>query len=893
MPRSPVPSIFLILALSGAAIGLTTMPIQAASAVAVACDPPIPAPGETLVWDASLSPIQICQDTTIPAGATVELAPGTRLVVSSGVTLSVQGELRALGTEASPITIEGGGQALVAGLMDMEHATVTLDVNAASGARAAIRLAHGVVPDGSDLSQPVRDAVVALEDVVVERGFVNAFGQLAFHGVEFRDPGPFTSVGAYLLARDVVMHGRNLEVVVDYQPRLLSNVDVLDPFQGAAIIATAGGVGPGSNLLIDADCQLVGAEYPVRLRTGGLHPDSVLPLTGNDRNAIAIGGAGAGSGVCDWPDLGLPYHVEDDARVQGRVRPAPGTVFKLGLFDSLQIFGNFFDDSTIFRGTPETPVYLERLHPDDEPGGLALFTSTAEYLDVTGMRITSTSGFNFIRESTIRQSLVGIFGDASATVEIRGCQIYDNDVGVEDDASSSPAIDMAGGVPGAGGRPNILEGNTIAAQNNASPSGRSGDFPAQLNWWGDTSGPFSPFINPDGRGDEIGFAVEAEPWLTQRPDLTDTPPYVDIHYPFILAEPGDTLLLRWDARDDGSITDQRILLDISGGGAFEYVVLKDGLDGDQRSAFITIPDIGLTGDARSSLLRVEAADDAGNVGTHDITLQVPTQNRPDGLVTFRPSPAEGFVPREERNICYDATGIAAGNITFFLVLDTEANSLQRGPSGRAGIGECSISSLRFPAVSTNRARFLLFSDGVGNDNDWYFSHPFEVRPSAHFPDRPPTASMLTPVQGDRFSGGSVVPMTWTASDDESLREFRIQVSLNDGRTWSTFDTIAGDRRAYDLRLPPLDATLENVRVRIVAVDERFQATASGDDRTIAFEPGAGCRVDLDGDGRATLFDFLAFQNAFDAGDPVADFDGDGELTLFDFLAFQNAFDLGC
>ncbi len=54
-----------------------------------------------------------------------------------------------------------------------------------------------------------------------------------------------------------------------------------------------------------------------------------------------------------------------------------------------------------------------------------------------------------------------------------------------------------------------------------------------------------------------------------------------------------------------------------------------------------------------------------------------------------------------------------------------------------------------------------------------------------------------------------------------------------------------------------------------------------------------CIADFDGDGQLTLFDFLAFQNAFDAGEPAADFDGDGELTLFDFLAFQNAFDAGC
>jgi hypothetical protein len=42
-----------------------------------------------------------------------------------------------------------------------------------------------------------------------------------------------------------------------------------------------------------------------------------------------------------------------------------------------------------------------------------------------------------------------------------------------------------------------------------------------------------------------------------------------------------------------------------------------------------------------------------------------------------------------------------------------------------------------------------------------------------------------------------------------------------------------------------------------------------------------------------IFDFLAFGNFFDAGDPRADFDGDGVLDIFDFLAFGNEFDAGC
>jgi alpha-amylase len=54
-----------------------------------------------------------------------------------------------------------------------------------------------------------------------------------------------------------------------------------------------------------------------------------------------------------------------------------------------------------------------------------------------------------------------------------------------------------------------------------------------------------------------------------------------------------------------------------------------------------------------------------------------------------------------------------------------------------------------------------------------------------------------------------------------------------------------------------------------------------------------CRADIDNSGRLDLFDFLAFQNAFVAGEPEADFDNNGSLDLFDFLAFQNEFAAGC
>lgn len=72
---------------------------------------------------------------------------------------------------------------------------------------------------------------------------------------------------------------------------------------------------------------------------------------------------------------------------------------------------------------------------------------------------------------------------------------------------------------------------------------------------------------------------------------------------------------------------------------------------------------------------------------------------------------------------------------------------------------------------------------------------------------------------------------------------------------------------------------------VTRVDELVEGSA-----TITI---VACRADFNEDGAADLFDFLAFMNAFDAGDPLADFDFDGELTLFDFLAFQDRFDQGC
>jgi hypothetical protein len=82
----------------------------------------------------------------------------------------------------------------------------------------------------------------------------------------------------------------------------------------------------------------------------------------------------------------------------------------------------------------------------------------------------------------------------------------------------------------------------------------------------------------------------------------------------------------------------------------------------------------------------------------------------------------------------------------------------------------------------------------------------------------------------------------------------------------------------------------------VFIDERSSVSES---RLDTFEEGAGivrvrrCYTDCDGDDAASVFDFLCFFNAFQAGDFYADCDASGELDLFDFLCFQQEFMDGC
>ncbi|UYV11643.1 MAG: hypothetical protein NCW75_10075 [Phycisphaera sp.] len=167
------------------------------------------------------------------------------------------------------------------------------------------------------------------------------------------------------------------------------------------------------------------------------------------------------------------------------------------------------------------------------------------------------------------------------------------------------------------------------------------------------------------------------------------------------------------------------------------------------------------------------------------------------------------------------------------------------------------------------------------------------------------------IQGgtDTFNNGSMVIASFNAAGLEDLAfQFdarrtstgfsMITIDLFDGGTLvSTIEAgldLTGDFATQMYDISDLDGVAD---AQIVLTLDGATST-SGNVRTDNWfiQGGAGtggCRADLDGDGVLTLFDFLQFQNLFDAGDLAADFDGDGSLTIFDFLEFQNEFDAGC
>ncbi|MEQ9094735.1 MAG: GC-type dockerin domain-anchored protein [Phycisphaerales bacterium] len=179
----------------------------------------------------------------------------------------------------------------------------------------------------------------------------------------------------------------------------------------------------------------------------------------------------------------------------------------------------------------------------------------------------------------------------------------------------------------------------------------------------------------------------------------------------------------------------------------------------------------------------------------------------------------------------------------------------------------------------------------------------------------PAFSPLNTMNSGLFTSGTTAWLVrshqWLATTGELANHASVELWYNSGADWDgievSLEGLVGDAVVVSDSFIHRETTAkyEHARLEIEGTPfERIRFICRGVGPTgdrdgilacfdnVVIEMTA-CAADFDGDGELTIFDFLAFQNAFDAMDPLADFDGDGELTIFDFLAFQNAFAAGC
>jgi choice-of-anchor B domain-containing protein len=139
---------------------------------------------------------------------------------------------------------------------------------------------------------------------------------------------------------------------------------------------------------------------------------------------------------------------------------------------------------------------------------------------------------------------------------------------------------------------------------------------------------------------------------------------------------------------------------------------------------------------------------------------------------------------------------------------------------------------------------------------------------------------------------------WINSVNGNTDSLVVQVSNNNGSTWTTLETVPSGsgwvRKEWDLGSSI--ALTSQMKVRFSVSDNPSDSvTEAGIDafKIVSVQCAPPCYADCNGDGQLNLSDFGCFQTAFALGQAYADCNGDGVRNLSDFGCFQTKFALGC
>ena len=808
---------------------------------------PVPQPGQTVNWGLAGSPYNINTDLHIPVGGTVNVEPGVSVNLAAECTLSIGGTVNANGATIQSVGNYPPG-VIVIGTFDAQSTTINTQVQPNNGGSLLFDQCTFNGPNGliSNISAPILDSDDKPPFLSITRCTFNDADVMPADATVLLTNSTFNDAMVwfnrdYVLVDQLTFDGGSLTIGRDQQNVYINNITVQNS-PGPGIHVWGDNI--GNDYLFGPNNVLTGNQYPAAAE-GGILPGSVLPQSGNAINAVLLEPLGFEMrGPSNFGDPGIPYHGPDDLfpYLVGEFNLYEGVVWKfpagLGIGES---------NNLVTRGTPENPVRFEGLNGQ----WYGIYTPTRmEYTVIDGSQwgvINAAVGLpGFYDSCTFSNNARAMVGGGI----VRKSRFINNSVG----ANVGFTMDLNGQT-----NPNSFIGNGLAVQ-------AASD--ALYNWWGHPTGPSGP-QNPGGQGDPVSDGVSVSPFRTTEPvsDLVNHPPIVRMEQLYFAVSAGATVIVHWSTTDADAVS-HRVLMSTQFDVPSQYVVVADGLSASARSYALTAP--GTNG---IFYVRVEAVDEIGQVGWDRKQCSVQTLVHDPDLVAPPSPPATRFVLGHpiplDPSVNYLDTG--------YVLLDGQ---MLVESFGAAGVLPTTVTA------SSDTTRVLLQT----SEGPWKLSNYFTVRPDERLGDQAPTVQLNSP-NGGSFPGGAIVPISWTASDDESIAYVTIQASYDGGLTFhNVAKRLPGSQTSFNWKLPSLTQTISNVKVRVAVEDLRFQMS-SATSAAITFNSGSGSGqvADINGDGVVNVTDLLAVINGWGMcpAPPqscLADVNSDGVVNVLDLLA---------
>ena len=830
--------------------GIDTLSIGAPPSPA--CNlPPVPSAGQTVTWRASGSPYRVCENISIAPGATVIVEPGVRVDFDPDKSLGVNGTLNIQGTAAARVVFNA--PAVFPPMIDVTDGRVNAAFMDFGG---QFRIQTGSTVYLSDSRFAGNGSLISRElpaiapYIQLERCEFNSAQFTTSDALVVLKNNTFTDSYALVLRGYAILNAPNTFTV---QPLRIIREHTTQPFyldgvNASGVLTTGGMTLAGGNFLLGPTVSLRNNLYTIEVE-GGLLPGSNVPTTGNVNNLIDVNTGGfGGSGVGNWTNFGIPYRVTElgGSLPGGQLTIDPGVTVEADPGTQM-VFRS--TRRLIADGLPGSPITFKASTPGQVWQGLIFQTnategSRLEYTEVRDARFGAISSDNllYVENSIFRNNQVGANASSFGWTIFGKTRFINNMTGA--DVSDLGTLGLMNSK-----NPNSFEGNMAGLD--AFSIGSSSD--ARQVWWNHPTGPRHP-QNPAGQGDAVVGAgangITIFPFLTASPDFTNTPPVVRLVEPGIswfthsptsdyLVDQGTKYIIRWEAQDTDAIVSQKILFSPDGHYPDRFTVVAE-LPPDQRSYEWTVPNPGFAGTYQPQFLRVVAVDAAGQEGWDQTPMVVPSGGITGELtITTDLTGMTFYAGQAIPNVMWTGSVSDFPTIEPFVVL--EADGTQIGGINVSGQG--GVFFEKFPNITTDTARLAIRVRTNSNDIKWFFAPGyFSIRHDPRLNLVPPTVQLVTPAAGASYASGAVVPITWTASDDEALYSFDIQATYDGGRTWHIVKKdLPATARSYDWQLPP-SMDIPNLRVRVIARDIRFQNSSSGSGTV--FRVGQGSSVAL-------------------------------------------------